>query len=183
MDSEPCQHGVITFCHRCWVNKNGQVEPFERWVKRVCSKPRAATKDEAEIFFAQASGWMKTTPGIARFKGAEYDVKCAIAEYIANQSKLTLFPCLHRSRKSSDEGNGHNVKCDGCGKALGWYCSSSPDHLCHYHTTRDRDHVFCVELVDKKLSHDFPREEWAPEHESYDRCLYCKLPENRDKAE
>ena len=52
-------------------------------------------------------------------------------------------------------------------------CNESPDSLCHYNTTSDRDGISCIELNDGTLDHNFPRKKWDQKKETKDLCLYC----------
>lgn len=57
-------------------------------------------------------------------------------------------------------------------KFVGQDCAKSPDKICHFLTTVDRDGIPCVELMDKSLDHNFPRENLDKEL----GCVYCTRP-------
>jgi hypothetical protein len=92
-NEEKCPHGLISFifCHKCWIDKHGEPEPFEQWSKRVAvNKIALASKEESAEIWAEAEQWIAKGPSRGRYKNFRYDAKSVIAEYIANQRGLTL---------------------------------------------------------------------------------------------
>jgi hypothetical protein len=84
-------------------------------------------------------------------------------------------------------GKGMSAQCQDCGSTYGWRCEGSPDSECHYYSRPglppmgDEDphdeQVFYVTLRGGKM-HPLP-EAYNPMNESYDWCIFCGEPEDR----
>jgi len=97
-----CEHKLITFCYLCYVKNYGKQNGFLKWSNKVCNKQnetyeewlksvlsvRFATEKEQIELYNRTEQWIKITP--MSFKSARYDAKVAVAEFLANQSGLTL---------------------------------------------------------------------------------------------
>lgn len=66
-----------------------------------------------------------------------------------------------------------SASCCVCTRVDGWYCTESPDRVCHYLTNRDGT----VTLIDGTYA--APPTDHDVEDEDGDRCVYCGSPENR----
>lgn len=80
-------------------------------------------------------------------------------------------------KELADEWGSVVALCEICHQEFGWRCKESPDSICHYFTTTDRDGIRCIKLLDGTLDHNFSRSdgnwEWNVNCESNDECLYC----------
>jgi len=66
--------------------------------------------------------------------------------------------------------------CKGCGVSFGWRCRYSPDGVCHYDSF-PKDGKQHIRLINDDL---WPLpEEYDPENESGDWCIFCGHPEER----
>lgn len=55
-------------------------------------KYQTATKQQTDDILTEADEWMKTAPNIKMFSDARSITRRSVAEYIANQKGLTLWP-------------------------------------------------------------------------------------------
>ena len=87
-----CVHGLVhyIFCIKCYINKHGEPESFDVWVRRV-TKMRPATEEERNQLWLEAEAWMQKTPAARKFKRWRWDAKSVLAEYLANQRRITMF--------------------------------------------------------------------------------------------
>ena len=94
MSDDKCSHGLegFIFCIKCWVEKHGEPEPFDRWSKRVAVNGLPlANKEESGKIWAEAEKWTANSPSKERYSRIRYDAKSILAEYLANQRGLTLW--------------------------------------------------------------------------------------------
>jgi hypothetical protein len=72
------------------------------------------------------------------------------------------------------------ASCVICDKHLGWVCTKSPDHVCHYYSSFiDGKHG--VELIDGTIDYptDLQEDDYSEEDETDDCCIYCHQPDER----
>lgn len=69
-----------------------------------------------------------------------------------------------------------SAQCTKCNTCYGWRCLKSPDGVCHYFTNPKGKKVELINGKDTKL---FKTQDYDPEYESDDFCLYCGLPDDR----
>ena len=103
-----------------------------------------------------------------------YKINHLRSEITKMKSELYLLKseCHHVVEVEDLDGKAFGV-CEICGEDLGWICKNSPDHLCHYLTTRDPgDPRPYVKLLNSK-HYDFPKDGWEQERETEESCLYC----------
>ena len=89
-----CPHrlSTIIFCRKCWVEKHGEPEPFDKWSIRVSINSIAlANEEESAEIWAEAEKWIANSPSKERYSRIRYDAKSVLAEYLANQRGLTLW--------------------------------------------------------------------------------------------
>ena len=94
-------------------------------------------------------------------KKAREDYRRKIEDYRKKLNEL-IQKCPHwfkelTEAELNDKWMSVGATCKMCHKSFGWRCKDSPDSVCHYFTTTDRDGVRCVELSDGTLDHNFPR--------------------------
>lgn len=65
-----------------------------------------------------------------------------------------------------------------CHRDYGWRCKNSPDGICHYFT---QPNGISVNLINGNIDNvQFKKSDnYDPEYESYDWCVYCGMPEER----
>jgi len=81
-------------------------------------------------------------------------------------------------RQIADEWMSESSRCIHCNTRFGWRCKKSPDGVCHYNSSPNRDgEGRIIYLIDNSRvpvpdGHDH-------NHESHDWCIYCGMPEER----
>lgn len=95
----------------------------------------------------------------------------------ALEQQCTHTAPLLKKNRFNDYGSG---SCVVCGIFLGWLCPDSPDRICHYFSC-EQDGVHGVQLFEGKGFYPLPDldEDYDPDWETYDMCLFCHQPEER----
>jgi hypothetical protein len=79
-----------------------------------------------------------------------------------------------------DFGFAHCKHCDEFRFEMRWYCPSSPDHLCHYHSEWSiAKEKFFVETVNEEKVYLENYTEEKHKYETSDHCIFCGQPEER----
>ena len=82
--------------------------------------------------------------------------------------------CIHNIESSS------KARCSICDKYFGWYCSASPDKICHYSTISLKGKYMVLLL--NNTSHKMEGYSKSKQKkEKLDKCLFCGQPEDRSK--
>ena len=110
-----------------------------------------------------------------------------LVKSLAQASKLLLAKCPHSlplltPRQLDDEWLTVSAVCEICGEDFGWRCKSSPDTVCHYHTSTHRKLGRGVYLNTGKF---FPLPDELlgvlgdSDNENSDSCIFCGQPDER----
>lgn len=101
------------------------------------------------------------------------DFKDQIIKLRQEAAKLEL-ECPHQiepQEPDEEHGCGYAV-CAGCFKDFGWYCPTSPDHVCHYHSENGMVEQIAGPDVPIPAAHN-------PQYETSDQCIFCGHPDER----
>lgn len=70
--------------------------------------------------------------------------------------------------------DGDSAVCGICGSDHGWYCPDSPDHICYYDKSIERDGKHYIQLMnEQEVEIDHERDSWS------ESCAFCGEPEER----
>ena len=99
------------------------------------------------------------------------EIRKTINELHSEEGEL-LRGCVHKIKKVHVTGNCFSAACSICNKDFDWWCSKSPDNLCHYFTDSDGTVTLNNGKKVRPPKHDI-------HYETSDCCLYCGNPEER----
>jgi len=80
--------------------------------------------------------------------------------------------CRHNIMTAQPDGK---LSCDICGEELGWECSYSPDHGCHYFTEFNKENGRTITLRNKEI-YRMPLNHYCSAEESLKQCIFCSKP-------
>lgn len=146
------------------ISKEQKIEELKIKIKDLLNSPTPTIS--LDIFFLLE---MNKTP------------KDCILEYINKEpikisilQKILYSLCSHNHPKINKDDTPH---CSFCNAPLdGWFCSKSPDNICHYFSIKENGQCF-VELSNGK--HFTLPQNHQKEYENDDECLFCGEPEER----
>lgn len=119
----------------------------------------------------------------------QLDENFTIAPSVPKKIRQNLFHYLKRDKNSSGElyykAKEHchhdivgkvdsSAYCDICQERFGWFCSDSPDEVCHYYTDSATGLIHLRNGTTVK-----PADDHDSRYETHDTCLFCGAPDER----